>query len=141
MMASYMRRTPPVDPTLFPDFAGQTFRQLIPQVNGAVMHYAAHLGATHEELFAGVVCPGLVRTGIFRDASWRTRAMVAVLGPLLANSVETAARNPTRVLLEGSGATATYWRKATSYDAQRPVASDPTIRRELMDASRAVTGV
>ncbi len=141
MMGSYMRKVPEVDVARFPEFRGLSFRQLIPQVNGAVMHYAAHLAASHERLFAGVVCPGLVKTDIFRDAPRSMRVMTAAMRPFVGNDITTAAANPTRALLEGSGRTAMYWRKAASFDDQTTVNVDPTIQQALMDASRIATGV
>lgn len=82
-MAARMRKVPKVNPDLFPFFPGFGFVRLIPHVNGATLYYAAHLAATHEKIFAGVACPGLVRTGIFRDAPLPIKAMVAVTGPFM----------------------------------------------------------
>lgn len=141
MMTALMRNVPRVNPELFPSFTGFSFQRLIPQVNGAAMYYASHLSATYPKLFAGLACPGLVRTDIFRDAPWFIKAMVTVTGPFMANSVETAASNPTQALLRGEGSTAIYWGKATDFNDQKPVTVDPGIRQAVIDASRDATGV
>jgi NAD(P)-dependent dehydrogenase (short-subunit alcohol dehydrogenase family) len=141
MMAARMRKVPKVNPDLFPFFPGFGFVRLIPHVNGAALYYAAHLAAAHEKIFAGVACPGLVRTGIFRDAPLPIKAMVAVTGPFRATSLETAANNPTSALLQDPGSTAIYWEKPSSFNDQRPIVTDPTIRQAVVDASRDATGV
>jgi NAD(P)-dependent dehydrogenase (short-subunit alcohol dehydrogenase family) len=140
MMTAAMRKVPRVDPNLIPSFTGLGFRKLIPQVNGAAMHYASHLAVTHEKLFAGIVTPGLVRTGIFKDAPWQMRAVITVISPFLANSIETAAGNPTKALLRGGRSSPTYWHKPKDFDDQRPIIVDATIRQAVIDASHDATG-
>lgn len=140
MMGSYMRTVPEVDVAAFPAFDGFSFRRLIPHVNGAVMHYAAHLAATHDKLFAGVACPGMVKTDIFKNASWQVKAMTTIARPLIGTSLETAASNPTRALLNAEPGTASYWRKPSAY-ASRPIDVDPAIRDATIQASHSFTGV
>lgn len=139
MMGSYMRRVSDVDLAAFPAYDGFSFRRLIPSVNGAVMHYASHLAATHERLYAGVVCPGMVKTDIFKNASWQVKAMTTLLRPLIGTSLETAASNPTRALLSAPAGTASYWPKPSKY-ASVPIEVDPTTRAAVIEATRSATG-
>lgn len=77
MMTAHLNDLPPLRPELFPFFEPYDLRTILSHGNAASMYYASHLSATHPTLFAGAVCPGLVRTGIFRSAPWYIRALTA----------------------------------------------------------------
>lgn len=141
MMSASLKRVPKVHPEKFPYLEGLAFQSLVPEVKGAAMCYASHLNQAHPKLFAGIVCPGLVRTNIFASAPWYIRGAAALAGPFVANSVETAANNPTQALLRGRGPTAIYWDKAADFNAMTPISVDPRTQQAVVEASRKITGV
>jgi NAD(P)-dependent dehydrogenase (short-subunit alcohol dehydrogenase family) len=140
MMTAHLNHLPPLQPELFPYFEPYDIRTILYQTNAASMYYANHLSITYPTLFGGVVCPGLVRTGIFHKAPWHIRALTAISAPFRANSLDTAATNPTQALLHGEGSTGTYWDTAQDFNDTTPITVDPDLRQALIDTSRETTG-
>lgn len=141
MMIATLDKLPALDPSLFPYFEGFNFWTMVHQINGACLYYADALMKAHPKVFAGCATPGLVRTGIFREAPWFIKAMVALTAPFRANSLETAARVPVEALLRGEGEAAFCWNKPGDYGQGFEVTVDLAVQDAVMAASRAVTGV
>jgi NAD(P)-dependent dehydrogenase (short-subunit alcohol dehydrogenase family) len=141
MLTATLNSVPKLDPKLFPWFKGFNFWTMLQQINGACLYYADYLTKTHPKIFAGCCTPGFVRTGIFRDAPWFLKAYVALAAPLLANSVEKAARVPVQAILSGEGPSAYNWNKPGDFQQKFPIVVDPVIRDAVMAACRDVTGV
>lgn len=141
MLTAALKTVPPLDPHRFPRFANFHFRKDLLAVNGASLYYADHLMKTHPTMFAGCVTPGLVRTGIFREAPLTVRLLVVLLGPLMANSVAKAASNVVKATLSGDeGASALFWPKPGSFDETFIIETDADVRNALIEASRKETG-
>jgi NAD(P)-dependent dehydrogenase (short-subunit alcohol dehydrogenase family) len=141
MLTATLNEVPKLDPALFPYFEGFNFWRMVYQINGACLYYADHLTRTQPKIFAGCVTPGLARTGIFRDAPWFIKAMVALTGPFRANSIETAAHNAVQALLKGEGPSAFNWNKPGDFEQKFAISVDPAVQQAVIEASREVTGV
>ncbi len=140
MLIATLNKVPKLNPKLFPYFEGFKFMTAVYQVNGACMYYADYLTKKYPKIFAGCVTPGFVQTGIFREAPWFLRAYVALAGPFLANSTETAAYNVVEAVLRGEGKSAFNWNKPGDFQKKFAISVDPVIQNAVMDASREVTG-
>ncbi len=140
MLVAGMNKVPRLDPAAFRDFTRYNFWNSVFQVNGACLYYAHHLTQTYPKLFAGCATPGLVQTGLFANAPWFLRAYVALMAPFRANSVETAAHNVVRGLLDGKGPSARNWNKPGDFAQSFPIEVDLAVEAALLEVSRAVTG-
>ena len=140
MLTATLKTVPPLDPRRFPRFANFRFRKDLLAVNGASLYYADHLMKTHPTLFAGCMTPGLVRTGIFRDAPWTVKLLVMLIGPFMANSVEKAASNLVQASLGGEGPSALFWPEPGNFDESFVIETDAGVRNALIEASRKETG-
>ena len=140
MLTATLNEVPKLDPKLFPYFEGFNFWTMLYQINGACLYYADHLTKTHPKIFAGCVSPGFARTGIFREAPWFIKAMVAVTAPFSAIRIETAAHNAVQALLTGEGSSAFNWNKPGDFEHKFAITVDPAIQQAVIDASREVTG-
>ena len=141
MLIATFKKVPKLDAKLFPYFEGFNFLKAIPQVNGACLYYADYLMKTNPKIFAGCASPGFVLTGIFSQAPWYFRVYVALAGPFLANSVETAAHNVVEAALRGEGTSAFNWPSPGEYQTKFAITVDPMVQKAIMDACREVTGV
>lgn len=141
MLTAEMNEVPRVNPKLFPYFEGFNFWKMLYDVNGASLYYADYLVKTHPRIFAGCATPGLVRTGIFRDAPWFIKAYIALMAPFRANSLETGAHNAVQAILRGEGPSAFNWNKPGDFEHKFAISTDPLIQKAIIDASHEVTGV
>lgn len=141
MFVATLNKVPEMRPELFPYFERFNFLTAISQVNGACLYYADYLTKTNPEIFAACATPGFVRTGIFREAPWFIRANVALTAPFRANSLETAAHNAVRALLEGEGPSAYMWNKPGDFERKFAISVDPAAQEAIMAACRQLTGV
>jgi hypothetical protein len=141
MLTATLNEVPTLDPQLFPYFEGFNFWTMLYQINGACLYYADYLAKTHPKIFAGCVTPGFARTGIFRDAPWFIKAMVALTAPFRANSIETAAHNAVQAIRRGEGSSAFNWNKPGDFQQRFAISVDPVVQKAVMDASSDVTGV
>ena len=140
MFTATLNKVPKIDPTPFPYFEEFNFWTHVVPMNGACLYYADYLTKTHPKIFAGCVTPGLVRTGIFREAPWFIKALVALTAPFRANSLETGAHNAVQAILRGEGSSAFNWNKPGDFQHKFAISVDPVIQKAIIDASREVTG-
>jgi NAD(P)-dependent dehydrogenase (short-subunit alcohol dehydrogenase family) len=141
MMVATMNTVPKLNPNLFNSFEKFNFWTMVLQINGACLYYADYLTKTYPKIFVGCMTPGFVRTGIFRNAPWFLRAYVAVTGPFLANTVETAAHNPVQAILRGEGTSAYMWNKVGNFERKFIIQVNPEVQKAVMDTSHELTGV
>jgi hypothetical protein len=77
---------------------------------------------------------------IFRRGPWHIRTFDTLVGPFLANSIETGANNAVEAVLRGEGTSAFNWPKPGSFEDKFAIRVDPLVQKVIMDASRSVTG-
>jgi NAD(P)-dependent dehydrogenase (short-subunit alcohol dehydrogenase family) len=139
LMVAKVNPATKVDFTAFPQFPSFSFAASA-QVNISNLHFAAFLARTEPSIRVGVVHPGAVRTGIFRQAPGYMKVASAILGPFMFNSVQKAAANAVHAVLQDDWKSATYWPKVGSFEQQIPITLDPTETQRIVDVSRALTG-
>lgn len=71
---------------------------------------------------------------------WYLRAIAAVVGSLYFNSVEESAHNAVQACLRHDWPTATYWEKPADFERRTPIVLDEAITRQILHASREITG-
>ncbi|MFF0382132.1 SDR family NAD(P)-dependent oxidoreductase [Streptomyces sp. NPDC004286] len=124
----------------FPEFPAFNFNRDRKPVQLGNHHYAAHLTRTEPGLAAGVINAGNVKTDIMRAAPWYIRAGAKALGPILFDSVETAARNIVEATRRDTWQSPLYWGKPGRFEQRAPITLDTATTRALMDTSHALTG-
>ncbi|MFJ7949550.1 SDR family NAD(P)-dependent oxidoreductase [Streptomyces sp. NPDC096354] len=123
----------------FPEYPAFNFSRDRKPVQLGNHHYAAHLTHTEPGLAAGVINAGAVKTDIMRSAPWYMRAGAKLLGPVLFDSVETAAHNVIEATRRDDWHSPLYWGKPGHFDQHTPIALDTTTTQRLMDTSRTLT--
>lgn len=124
----------------FPDFTGFHFKRDRKPVQLGNHHYAAHLTRTELGLAAGVINAGAVKTDTMRAAPWYMRAGAKVLGPIIFESVETAAHDVVEATRQGGWQSPLYWGKPGRSEQRVPITVDTSTTQTLMDTSRTLTG-
>lgn len=140
MMTAAVAPSEEADFARFPEFPAFNFNRDRKTVQLGNHHYAAHLTRTEPGLAAGVVNAGNVNTDIMRAAPWYVRAGSKALGPLMFDSVETAAHNVVEAIRGDTWQSPLYWSKPGRFEQRVPITLDAATTRALMDASRALTG-
>jgi NAD(P)-dependent dehydrogenase (short-subunit alcohol dehydrogenase family) len=128
-----------VDFAQFPHYPSFSFA-VSPQVNISNLHYASFLARAEPTIRTAVVHPGSVRTGIFRLAPGYMKIASAILSPFIFNSVQEAAYNPVRAVLEDGWKSASYWPTVGDFDQRTPITLDQAETQRIIDVSRALTG-
>ncbi|MGI5413932.1 SDR family NAD(P)-dependent oxidoreductase [Streptomyces chartreusis] len=140
MMTAAVAPSEEADFARFPEFPTFNFNRDRKPVQLGNHHYAAHLTRTEPGLAAGVINAGAVKTDIMRAAPWYMRAGAKVLGPIMFDSVETAAHNVVEATRSDTWQSALYWGKPGRFEQRAPVTLDTATTQALMDTSHALTG-
>ncbi|MER7702537.1 SDR family NAD(P)-dependent oxidoreductase [Kitasatospora sp. NPDC097605] len=140
MMTAAVAPSEEADFARFPKFPTFNFNRDRKPVQLGNHHYAAHLTRTEPGLAAGVINAGAVKTDIMRAAPWYMKAGAKVLGPIMFDSVETAAHNVVEATRSDTWQSPLYWGKPGRFEQRAPIMLDTTTTQALMDTSRALTG-
>ncbi|MFD5121868.1 SDR family NAD(P)-dependent oxidoreductase [Streptomyces sp. NPDC058385] len=140
MMTAAVSPAEEADFARFPEFTGFNFNRDRKPAQLGNHHYAAHLTRTEPGLAAGVINAGAVKTDIMRAAPWYMRAGAKVLGPIIFDSVETAANNVVEATRRGDWQSPLYWGKPGRFEQRVPIALDTATTQALMDTSHTLTG-
>ncbi|WP_377273722.1 SDR family NAD(P)-dependent oxidoreductase [Peterkaempfera sp. SMS 1(5)a] len=139
MMTAAVPPTNDADFTRFPEFAPFNFGRDRKPVQLANHHYAAHLTRAEPGLAAGVINAGAVKTDIMRATPWYMRAGAKILGPVVFDSVETAAHNVVEATRRDDWKTPHYWGKPGRFEQHTPITLNNTTTQHLMDTSNSLT--
>ncbi|MFB6939838.1 SDR family NAD(P)-dependent oxidoreductase [Streptomyces chartreusis] len=140
MMTAAVAPSEEADFARFPEFPTFNFNRDRKPVQLGNHHYAAHLTRTEPGLAAGVINAGAVKTDILRAAPWYMRAGAKVLGPIMFDSLETAAHNVVGATRSDTWQSALYWGKPGRFEQRVSITLDTATTQALMDTSRALTG-
>ncbi|WCE01878.1 SDR family NAD(P)-dependent oxidoreductase [Streptomyces sp. HUAS 31] len=140
MMTAAVAPSEEADFARFPEFPTFNFNRDRKPVQLGNHHYAAHLTRTEPGLAAGVINAGAVKTDILRAAPWYMRAGAKVLGPIMFDSLETAAHNVVGAARSDTWQSALYWGKPGRFEQRVSITLDTATTQALMDTSRALTG-
>ncbi|MEU8568140.1 SDR family NAD(P)-dependent oxidoreductase [Streptomyces pathocidini] len=140
MMTAAIEPTDDADFGRFPRFGDFSFGRDRKPVQLANHHYAAHLTRTEPGLAAGVLNAGAAKTDIMRAAPWYMRAGAKVMGPLVFDSVETAAHNVVEAVRREDWQGPLYWGKPGKSEQHAPIGLSAATTQQLMDTSHTLTG-
>lgn len=139
MMTAAIPPTDGTDFSRFPRFENFDFARDRKPVQLGNHHYAAHLA--DKGIAAGVVNAGAAKTGILRAAPWYMRAGAKVAGPLMFDSVERCAHNVVEAVRRDDWQGPLYWGGPGRFEERVPIGLDATVTKQLLSASRELTGV